>query len=82
KHGCSFGFSHVRLLVIDDGEIYDEFGNLKNEFRSKTQQAQSGQMVPGSERAGWVVDEIDMVWIKAETATEIAMSEKAARTKK
>ncbi|CAL9768321.1 unnamed protein product, partial [Musa acuminata subsp. burmannicoides] len=56
KHVCSFGFSHIRLL--DDGEIYDEFGNLKKKFRAKTQQAESGQMVPGSGHAGLEVDEI------------------------
>ncbi|CAD5165532.1 unnamed protein product [Musa acuminata subsp. malaccensis] len=58
KHVCSFGFSHIGLL--DDGEIYDEFGNLKKKFHAKTQQAESGQMVPGSGRAGWEVDEIVM----------------------
>ncbi|CAL9187166.1 unnamed protein product [Musa hybrid cultivar] len=42
----------------DDGEIYDEFGNLKKKFRAKTQQAEAGQMVPGSGRAGWEVEEI------------------------
>ncbi|XP_018682439.2 transcription initiation factor TFIID subunit 15 isoform X2 [Musa acuminata AAA Group] len=42
----------------DDGEIYDEFGNLKKKFRAKTQQAEARQMVPGSGRAGWEVEEI------------------------
>ncbi|WOL10981.1 transcription initiation factor TFIID subunit 15 isoform X1 [Canna indica] len=44
----------------DDGEIYDEFGNLKKKFRAKTQQAETGQMAPGSGRAGWEVDELGM----------------------
>ncbi|KAJ8484042.1 hypothetical protein OPV22_016527 [Ensete ventricosum] len=42
----------------DDGEIYDEFGNLKKKFRAKTQQAEAGQLAPGSGRAGWEVEEI------------------------
>ncbi|XP_047306848.1 transcription initiation factor TFIID subunit 15 [Impatiens glandulifera] len=42
----------------DDGELYDEFGNLKKKFRAKTQQAEVGQTVPGTGRAGWEVDEL------------------------
>ncbi|XP_042459052.1 transcription initiation factor TFIID subunit 15-like isoform X1 [Zingiber officinale] len=42
----------------DDGEMYDEFGNLKKKFRAKTQQAEAGQPAPGSGRAGWEVEEI------------------------
>ncbi|XP_077250323.1 TBP-associated factor 15 isoform X2 [Tasmannia lanceolata] len=43
----------------DDGEMYDEFGNLKKKFRAKMQQAESGQTLPGSGRAGWEVEEIE-----------------------
>lgn len=38
--------------------MYDEFGNLKKKFRAKTQQAEVGQLAPGSGRAGWEVEEI------------------------
>ncbi|OAY63606.1 transcription initiation factor TFIID subunit 15-like isoform X1 [Ananas comosus] len=44
----------------DDGEIYDEFGNLKKKFRAKAQQSEAGQAVPGSGRAGWEVEELDV----------------------
>nr|GEY18990.1 transcription initiation factor TFIID subunit 15-like [Tanacetum cinerariifolium] len=44
----------------DDGEMYDEFGNLKKKFRVKTQQAEVGQVVPGTGRAGWEVEELGM----------------------
>ncbi|KAL8208171.1 hypothetical protein R6Q57_007583 [Mikania cordata] len=37
----------------DDGEMYDEFGNLKKKFRVKAQQAEVGQVLPGTGRAGW-----------------------------
>ncbi|KAI3907916.1 hypothetical protein MKW92_032203 [Papaver armeniacum] len=42
----------------DDGELYDEFGNLKK-FRAKTQEAEAGQVLPGAGRAGWEVEELD-----------------------
>ncbi|XP_072986779.1 transcription initiation factor TFIID subunit 15 isoform X2 [Typha latifolia] len=42
----------------DDGEIYDEFGNLKKKFRAKTQRNEAGQLIPGAGRAGWEVEEI------------------------
>ncbi|KAK6145737.1 hypothetical protein DH2020_022557 [Rehmannia glutinosa] len=42
----------------DDGEMYDEFGNLKKKFRAKTQQAEMAQSVPGVGRAGWEVEEL------------------------
>ncbi|KAF2286383.1 hypothetical protein GH714_016013 [Hevea brasiliensis] len=42
----------------DDGELYDEFGNLKKKFRAKTQQAESGRLPPGAGRAGWEVEEL------------------------
>ncbi|KAF5747416.1 transcription initiation factor TFIID subunit 15 isoform X2 [Tripterygium wilfordii] len=45
----------------DDGELYDEFGNLKKKFRAKTQQAEAGQVLPGAGRAGWEVDEIGLM---------------------
>lgn len=38
--------------------MYDEFGNLKKKFRAKTQQNEGGQMLPGSGRAGWEVEEL------------------------
>ncbi|XP_050275844.1 transcription initiation factor TFIID subunit 15 isoform X3 [Quercus robur] len=42
----------------DDGEMYDEFGNLKKKFRAKTQQAETGRALPGAGRAGWEVEEL------------------------
>ncbi|XP_065019826.1 transcription initiation factor TFIID subunit 15-like isoform X3 [Musa acuminata AAA Group] len=72
RGGCAGGYKELdeeemeetrrrwREADEDDGEIYDEFGNLKKKFRAKTQQAESGQMVPGSGRAGWEVDETVM----------------------
>ncbi|PIA35448.1 hypothetical protein AQUCO_03500071v1 [Aquilegia coerulea] len=44
----------------DDGEMYDEFGNLKKKFRAKTQKAEAVQILPGAGRAGWEVEEIGM----------------------
>ncbi|XP_006660668.1 transcription initiation factor TFIID subunit 15 isoform X2 [Oryza brachyantha] len=41
----------------DDGEMYDEFGNLKKKFRAKTQQTESAPSLPGSGRAGWEVEQ-------------------------
>ncbi|KAK1282626.1 hypothetical protein QJS10_CPB22g00418 [Acorus calamus] len=44
----------------DDGEMYDEFGNLKKKFRAKmSQQVEGGQALPSSGRAGWEVEEIE-----------------------
>ncbi|KAM0936769.1 putative RNA recognition motif domain, Zinc finger, RanBP2-type, RNA-binding domain superfamily [Dioscorea sansibarensis] len=43
----------------DDGEMYDEFGNLKKKFRAKAQQTETGQTLPGSGRAGWEVEDIE-----------------------
>ncbi|KAJ6982725.1 hypothetical protein NC653_025741 [Populus alba x Populus x berolinensis] len=45
----------------DDGELYDEFGNLKKKFRAKTQQAEAGRVLPGAGRAGWEVEELGAV---------------------
>ncbi|XP_050228733.1 transcription initiation factor TFIID subunit 15 isoform X2 [Mercurialis annua] len=45
----------------DDDELYDEFGNLKKKFRAKTQQAESGRVLPGAGRAGWEVEELGVV---------------------
>ncbi|KVH95755.1 Nucleotide-binding, alpha-beta plait, partial [Cynara cardunculus var. scolymus] len=59
----------------DDGEMYDEFGNLKKKFRVKAQQAEVGQVLPGTGRAGWEVEELE-----AETEEEKGRKEKAART--
>ena len=38
--------------------MYDEFGNLKKKFRVKMQQAETGQVLPGTGRAGWEVEEL------------------------
>ncbi|GKV39264.1 hypothetical protein SLEP1_g47068 [Rubroshorea leprosula] len=43
----------------DDGEMYDEFGNLKKKFRAKTQAAEAGKA--GSGRAGWEVEELGVI---------------------
>ncbi|KAL7137217.1 hypothetical protein ABFS83_10G078000 [Erythranthe nasuta] len=42
----------------DDGEMYDEFGNLKKKFRAKTQQGEMAPGIPGVGRAGWEVEEL------------------------
>ncbi|KAL3354003.1 hypothetical protein AABB24_018592 [Solanum stoloniferum] len=43
----------------DDGEMYDEFGNLKKKFRAKTQRAEAAQSLPpGVGRAGWEAEEL------------------------
>ncbi|XP_076956804.1 transcription initiation factor TFIID subunit 15-like isoform X2 [Bidens hawaiensis] len=49
-----------REAEADDGEMYDEFGNLKKKFRVKAQQAEVGQVLPGTGRAGWEVEELGM----------------------
>lgn len=41
--------------------MYDEFGNLKKKFRAKAQQNETGQILPGSGRAGWEVEELGIV---------------------
>lgn len=38
--------------------MYDEFGNLKKKFRVKAQQTEVGQVLPGTGRAGWEVEEL------------------------
>ncbi|XP_038906136.1 transcription initiation factor TFIID subunit 15 [Benincasa hispida] len=45
----------------DDGEMYDEFGNLKKKFRAKSQQMEAGRILPGAGRAGWEVEELGVV---------------------
>ncbi|KAL0917034.1 hypothetical protein M5K25_012074 [Dendrobium thyrsiflorum] len=47
-----------RKEAEDDGEMYDEFGNLKKKYRAKAQQAEAAHSLPGSGRAGWEVDEL------------------------
>lgn len=47
--------------IKDDGELYDEFGNLKKKFRAKTQQPETVQSVPGAGRAGWEVEELGII---------------------
>ncbi|RAL54620.1 hypothetical protein DM860_001748 [Cuscuta australis] len=49
-----------RREAEDDGEMYDEFGNLKKKFRAKAQQAEVVQSLPGVGRAGWEVEELGM----------------------
>ncbi|CAN6803283.1 unnamed protein product [Brassica oleracea] len=41
----------------DDGEMYDEFGNLKKKYRVKTNQADTRPAVAAG-RAGWQVEEL------------------------
>lgn len=57
------GLSIFLLQFQDDGELYDEFGNLKKKFRARTQQTEAGQILPGAGRAGWEVDELGIVVI-------------------
>ncbi|XP_024956353.1 transcription initiation factor TFIID subunit 15 isoform X2 [Citrus sinensis] len=49
-----------REAEADDGELYDEFGNLKKKFRAKTQQVEAAQVLPGAGRAGWEVEELGL----------------------
>ncbi|XP_062199022.1 transcription initiation factor TFIID subunit 15-like isoform X2 [Phragmites australis] len=46
-----------RKEAEDDGEIYDEFGNLKKKFRAKALHTEGAQTLPGSGRAGWEVEQ-------------------------
>ncbi|KAL3628156.1 TATA-binding protein-associated factor 2N [Castilleja foliolosa] len=57
-----------RREAEDDGEMYDEFGNLKKKFRVKTHQAETAQTVPGVGRAGWEVEEIAAARIEEKEA--------------
>ncbi|KAL9265695.1 Transcription initiation factor TFIID subunit 15-like protein [Drosera capensis] len=41
----------------DDGEMYDEFGNLKKKYRAKSQQAEVGKPLPESGRALWDIED-------------------------
>ncbi|XP_022733920.1 transcription initiation factor TFIID subunit 15-like isoform X2 [Durio zibethinus] len=50
-----------RREAEDDGEMYDEFGNLKKKYRAKTQQAEPGRVLTGSGRAGWEVEELGVI---------------------
>uniref|UniRef100_A0A803LRS0 Transcription initiation factor TFIID subunit 15 n=1 Tax=Chenopodium quinoa TaxID=63459 RepID=A0A803LRS0_CHEQI len=47
-----------REAAEDDGELYDEFGNLKKKFRAKTHEADTGKVLPGAGRAGWETEEL------------------------
>ncbi|KAE9605227.1 putative RNA recognition motif domain, Zinc finger, RanBP2-type [Lupinus albus] len=47
-----------RREAEDDGELYDEFGNLKKKFRAKAQHTETARVLPGSGRAGWEVEEL------------------------
>lgn len=53
-----FWFTVFLFQYQDDGELYDEFGNLKKKFRAKTQQAEAGRVLAGAGRAGWEVEEL------------------------
>ncbi|VFR03415.1 unnamed protein product [Cuscuta campestris] len=55
-----------RREAEDDGEMYDEFGNLKKKFRAKAQQAEVVQSLPGVGRAGWEVEELEFKKTSAE----------------
>ncbi|XP_010557563.1 PREDICTED: transcription initiation factor TFIID subunit 15 [Tarenaya hassleriana] len=46
-----------RREAEDDGEMYDEFGNLKKKFRAKAHRADAGHTVAAG-RAGWEVEEL------------------------
>ncbi|XP_056693407.1 transcription initiation factor TFIID subunit 15 isoform X2 [Spinacia oleracea] len=48
-----------RREAEDDGEMYDEFGNLKKKFRIKPHETDTGKVLPGAGRAGWETEEID-----------------------
>ncbi|KAJ7560719.1 hypothetical protein O6H91_04G142100 [Diphasiastrum complanatum] len=54
-----------RELEEDDGEMYDEFGNLKKKFRTKAKQGESWvqnqQTAPGMGKAGWDTEELGVV---------------------
>ncbi|PKA66654.1 RanBP2-type zinc finger protein [Apostasia shenzhenica] len=55
-----------RKEAEDDGEMYDEFGNLKKQFRAKAKKAEADQSLPGSGRAGWEVEELgtsSILWL-------------------
>ncbi|PPD90754.1 hypothetical protein GOBAR_DD12299 [Gossypium barbadense] len=56
-----------RREAEDDGEMYDEFGNLKKKFRAKTQQAEAARVLPGSGRAGWEVEELGFCLLRHPT---------------
>ncbi|XP_021724639.1 transcription initiation factor TFIID subunit 15-like [Chenopodium quinoa] len=47
-----------REAAEDDGELYDEFGNLKKKFRAKAHEADTGKVLPGAGRAGWETEEL------------------------
>ncbi|MCI04434.1 RNA recognition motif (RRM) superfamily protein [Trifolium medium] len=54
-----------RRQAEDDGELYDEFGNLKKKFRAKTQQSEAARVLPGSGRAGWEVEDLgNVAWLE------------------
>ncbi|TQD90384.1 hypothetical protein C1H46_024021 [Malus baccata] len=64
----------------DDGEMYDEFGNLKKKFRAKTQPTETGRALPGAGRAGWEVLLTEMAEREIERGEGNAMIDRAART--
>eukprot|EP00249_Psilotum_nudum_P017549 c26383_g1_i2 orf=630-2030(-) len=48
----------------DDGEMYDEFGNLKKKFRAKSKQNEEGQRQPialATGKAGWNNEELGVL---------------------
>eukprot|EP00252_Welwitschia_mirabilis_P027144 TRINITY_DN9215_c0_g1_i2.p1 TRINITY_DN9215_c0_g1~~TRINITY_DN9215_c0_g1_i2.p1 ORF type:complete len:457 (-),score=129.99 TRINITY_DN9215_c0_g1_i2:123-1493(-) len=50
-----------REVEEDDGEMYDEFGNLKKKFRAKHQRNEGSQTVPGLGKAGWDEEALEVV---------------------
>ncbi|KAL8141961.1 hypothetical protein V2J09_014993 [Rumex salicifolius] len=64
-----------RREAEDDGEMYDEFGNLKKKFRVKTQQAEPAKALPGAGRAGWELEELGK---EAERKEETVIAERGA----
>ncbi|WZY97004.1 hypothetical protein YC2023_069333 [Brassica napus] len=75
----------------DDGEMYDEFGNLKKKYRVKTNQADTRPVVAAG-RAGWQVEELEqnlyamnkIIWLDRYVVTVvlIEMEEREAETGK
>jgi len=49
--------TYTSNIFQDDGEMYDEFGNLKKKYRVKTNQADTRPAVAAG-RAGWEVEEL------------------------
>lgn len=63
-----------REMEEDDGEMYDEFGNLKKKFRSKAKvgdsQVGSGLTTGGMGKAGWDMEELGVVEVSRERSKD------------